>query len=94
MSFGGQDDNDNLEDMADIGTIKDDEDVGAVLMGFDLNINYKKLAKAFTYLKKGGDVEFLVTNMDMADPGGGRVYPGLLFSSLGFYNGLDGLLMC
>ncbi|KAJ3047489.1 hypothetical protein HK097_011491, partial [Rhizophlyctis rosea] len=75
-SVGGQDDNDNLEDMADIGTIKDDPDVGAVLVGFDLNINYKKLAKAFTYLKSG-EVEFLATNMDMADPGGGRIYPGL-----------------
>ena len=38
---GSSNDNSNIEDMAHIGSMKLDENVGAVLLGFDLGINYK-----------------------------------------------------
>ncbi|KAJ3052063.1 hypothetical protein HK097_006949 [Rhizophlyctis rosea] len=75
-SVGGSEDDDNLSDMADMASIKPDPSIGAVLLGFDLNINYKKLAKAFTYLHHDEGVHFLATNSDLTFPAGGTVYPG------------------
>ncbi|KAI9209149.1 HAD-like domain-containing protein [Polychytrium aggregatum] len=73
---GVDEDNDNLKEMSEMGTVKNDPDVGAVLFGFDLNINYKKLAKAFTYLHHNPECHFLATNSDLTFPAGGTVYPG------------------
>ncbi|KAJ3291824.1 hypothetical protein HK104_005784 [Borealophlyctis nickersoniae] len=73
---GSQEDNDNLSDMADMSSIKPDPSIGAVLLGFDLNINYKKLAKAFTYLHSNKDCHFLATNSDLTYPSAGTVFPG------------------
>ncbi|KAI9014790.1 HAD-like domain-containing protein [Gaertneriomyces semiglobifer] len=73
---GAEADDDNLEGMNQMGTIKHDPTIGAVLFGFDLHINYKKLAKAFTYLHSDEKVHFLATNSDLTFPAGGSVYPG------------------
>ena len=58
-------------------TVLPDPTIGAVLFGFDLNLNYKKLAKAFTYLREDPSVHFIATNQDLTYPAGGRVYPGI-----------------
>lgn len=71
-----KDDIDNLSDMGAMSSILPDPEVGAVLVGFDLHINYKKLAKAFTYLHANKDCHFLATNSDLTFPAGGTVYPG------------------
>ncbi|KAJ3234403.1 hypothetical protein HDU81_001442 [Chytriomyces hyalinus] len=73
---GSSADDENLHSMSDMSSIKNDPEVGAVLFGFDLNINYKKLAKAFTYLHHNKDCHFLATNSDLTFPAGGTVYPG------------------
>eukprot|EP01135_Chromosphaera_perkinsii_P004425 Nk52_evm3s281 gene=Nk52_evmTU3s281 len=53
-----------------------EDDVGAVLVGFDLNLNYKKIAKASLYLQNE-DCIFVGTNHDTTFPvPGGRIFPG------------------
>jgi 4-nitrophenyl phosphatase len=49
--------------------------VGAVVVGFDMNINYRKLARAYTYLLNP-DCLFIGTNTDTAYPFHGRTFPG------------------
>ncbi|KAI8826594.1 HAD-like domain-containing protein [Fimicolochytrium jonesii] len=75
-SVGGESDIENLGSMDEMGTIQPDPSIGAVLLGFDLNINYKKLAKAFTYLHSNPDCHFLATNSDSTFPAGKSIYPG------------------
>ncbi|PKK74565.1 HAD-like protein [Rhizophagus irregularis] len=50
--------------------IKQDPEVGAVLCGFDININYLKYAKAYTYLHSNPECLFLLTNDDPTFPAG------------------------
>ncbi|KAJ3345566.1 hypothetical protein HDU91_007305 [Kappamyces sp. JEL0680] len=64
---GGPNDNQRLHDMGNLGDLELDQDVGAVLVGFDIDINYKKIAKAYTYLKNPETV-FLATNDDLTYP--------------------------
>lgn len=73
---GADEDNENLSDMSQMSSIKPDLTIGAVLFGFDLNINYKKLSKAFTYIHSNPECHFLATNSDSTFPTGGTVYPG------------------
>ncbi|RHZ87076.1 hypothetical protein Glove_40g63 [Diversispora epigaea] len=56
--------------------INPDSEVGAVLCGFDTHLNYKKLAKAFTYLYSNPDCIFILTNEDTTFPSNGTIYPG------------------
>ncbi|KAL1405473.1 hypothetical protein Q8F55_009105 [Vanrija albida] len=53
-----------------------DPTIGAVLCGFDSGINYKKLGKAFSYLRDDPNVHFLLTNQDKVFPTHGTFYPG------------------
>ncbi|KAJ7608444.1 HAD-like domain-containing protein [Roridomyces roridus] len=53
-----------------------DPDVGAVLCGLDMQINYTKLCKAFQYLTRNPDCVFLATNEDSTYPAGGGLLPG------------------
>ena len=65
-----------------------DDSVAAVLCGFDMHINYLKLAKAFKYItrpgaegevtagKSGGGCHFLFTNDDSTFPAKGGPWPG------------------
>ncbi|KAL2919787.1 hypothetical protein HK105_200704 [Polyrhizophydium stewartii] len=73
---GAHEDTDHITDMAHLGDIKTDPSIGAVLFGFDININYTKLARAFTYVHANPGCHFLATNSDLTFPAGGTVYPG------------------
>ncbi|KAI5453760.1 hypothetical protein NCC49_005573 [Naganishia albida] len=54
-----------------------DPSIGAVLCGFDGDINYKKYARAHTYIMNNPGCAFLVTNADATYPAGeGAFYPG------------------
>ncbi len=66
----------------EIESIKPDPSIGAVLFGFDINISYTKLAKAFTYLHSNPSCHFLATNDDSTFPTGGTVYPGIIYVKL------------
>src|SRR5579862_983833 len=60
---GGTDPEDRKEfTEEDYEKIKPDESVGAVLCGLDQHISYKKISKAFTYLRQEPTVEFIATN--------------------------------
>lgn len=52
-----------------------DEDVGVVLCGLDRAISYRKLARAYQYLRNPGTV-FLATNIDSTFPTHGKLFPG------------------
>jgi 4-nitrophenyl phosphatase len=45
-------------------------------MGLDLHINYKKFAKAFTFIHSNPECHFLATNSDVTYPAGKSLYPG------------------
>ncbi|ORX59141.1 2-phosphoglycolate phosphatase [Piromyces finnis] len=48
--------------------VKPDDSVGAVVVGFDMKVNYKKYSKAYTYITSNPDCHFLVTNSDITYP--------------------------
>ncbi|KAI5453761.1 hypothetical protein NCC49_005574 [Naganishia albida] len=60
----------------DYSSITRDPSIGAVLCGFDAYINYKKYAKAHTYITTNPGCEFILTNADPTYPAGGAFYPG------------------
>ncbi|KAG0634149.1 HAD-like domain-containing protein, partial [Tuber brumale] len=64
-------------DMApeDYDSFGPDEDVGVVLCGLDHAISYRKLARAYQYLRNPGTV-FLATNIDSTFPTHGKLFPG------------------
>ncbi|KXS20095.1 4-nitrophenylphosphatase [Gonapodya prolifera JEL478] len=78
QAVGAGDDNAPLQETEfENGTLGPDESIGAVLLGFDSQINYRKYAKAFTYLTANkGKVHFLATNEDRTYPISGSIYPG------------------
>lgn len=63
-------------DLMDFSSITADPEVGAVLCGLDMHINYKKIAKAFRYLRENEGCLFIATNLDSTFPTHGSVYPG------------------
>ena len=65
--IGSVHDNDNIKDINQISEMDYDSNVTAVLVGFDLHLNYKKLAKAYTYLQNQ-EMLFLATNDDLTFP--------------------------
>jgi 4-nitrophenyl phosphatase len=50
--------------------------VGAVLVGFDIDLNYRKLAQATTHLRYNEGCLFYATNTDATYPLNGRLFPG------------------
>ncbi|KAF9542286.1 hypothetical protein EC957_002170 [Mortierella hygrophila] len=61
----------------DFGSIEQDPTIGAVVCGFDINLNYRKLAKAFTYLNnKEQNAHFILTNDDSTFPAPNGIFPG------------------
>ncbi|KAG9285800.1 hypothetical protein G9A89_013225 [Geosiphon pyriformis] len=72
---GSSSDNQEMKGM-DLSEIIPDPEVGAVLCGFDLHFNYRKLAKAFTYLRSNQNCIFLLTNDDITYPSNGTLFPG------------------
>ncbi|KAG0222547.1 hypothetical protein BGX31_009076 [Mortierella sp. GBA43] len=72
-----QEDNGVLQGHADFDTILPDPSIGAVVCGFDINLNYRKLAKAYKYLSnKDANVHFILTNADSTFPTPSGIYPG------------------
>lgn len=63
-------------DLMDFSSLLPDPEVGAVLCGLDMHINYKKIGKAFRYLRENEGCLFVATNMDSTFPTHGSVYPG------------------
>lgn len=62
----------DYKNMAD-GSMLDDN-VGVVLAGLDLHVNYLKLSLAFQYLQRGA--KFLATNTDSTLPAQNGFFPG------------------
>ncbi|BFZ56731.1 p-nitrophenyl phosphatase [Savitreella phatthalungensis] len=56
-------------------SMRPDPKIGAVLCGLDRHINYKKLSRAFQYLRNP-DVHLLMTNIDSTYPTHGTLFPG------------------
>lgn len=61
--IGGPADNDKHPDMGPGGKLEVDEDVGAVIVGFDRFVNYYKLQYAQLCINEH-DAEFIATNLD------------------------------
>ncbi|OUM62126.1 hypothetical protein PIROE2DRAFT_44607, partial [Piromyces sp. E2] len=55
--------------------IKPDDSVEAVVVGFDMKVNYKKYSKAYTYITSNPKCRFLVTNSDITYPVQNSVLP-------------------
>jgi 4-nitrophenyl phosphatase len=58
---------DTLPSESDIYSILPDQEIGAVVAGFDIHMNFRKIAKAFTYLQNPHCL-FLATNDDATYP--------------------------
>lgn len=75
--YGVQAPEDNVFiDLMDFSSVVADPEVGAVLCGLDMHFNYKKIAKAFRYLRENEGCLFIATNLDSTFPTHGSVYPG------------------
>jgi len=60
----------------DLSAVKVDSDIGAVVVGFDWNFSYDKLAYASMCLREIPDCRFVLTNGDHGDHvGAGRIMP-------------------
>ncbi|SCV74069.1 BQ2448_6501 [Microbotryum intermedium] len=74
---GGTDPADNVFiDLMDFSSITPDPEVGAVLCGLDMHLNYKKIAKGCRYLRENEGCHFVATNLDSTFPTHGSVCPG------------------
>ncbi|KAI8328982.1 HAD-like domain-containing protein [Chlamydoabsidia padenii] len=62
--------------LLDNDAIPNDPSVGAVVVGLDTQVNYKKYAKAFTYLRNNSGIPFIATNEDTTFPIHGTLQPG------------------
>ncbi|GAA5804362.1 HAD-like domain-containing protein [Helicostylum pulchrum] len=71
-SCGGEED----AGLTDNDAVADDKEVGAVVIGLDTKVNYKKYSKAFAYLTRNPGCYFIVTNEDTTFPQHGSFYPG------------------
>lgn len=59
----------------DYDAMRPDPEVGAVLCGLDTHINYRKLSRAFQYLRDPACL-LLMTNVDSTYPTSGSLFPG------------------
>eukprot|EP00558_Chaetoceros_sp_UNC1202_P001638 CAMPEP_0197256184 /NCGR_PEP_ID=MMETSP1429-20130617/74554_1 /TAXON_ID=49237 /ORGANISM="Chaetoceros sp., Strain UNC1202" /LENGTH=355 /DNA_ID=CAMNT_0042719687 /DNA_START=36 /DNA_END=1103 /DNA_ORIENTATION=- len=62
--IGGPLDNDKVPDMGPGGKLDHDEDVGAVIVGFDRHVNYYKIQSAQLCINENPGCEFIATNTD------------------------------
>lgn len=74
-SIGGTDPGLNVPYSDDSPYLNLDPNVGAVITGLDLNVNYHRLAITLQYLRNN-DVIFMATNIDSTFPSHGRILPG------------------
>eukprot|EP01103_Thecamoeba_quadrilineata_P008193 TRINITY_DN1795_c0_g1_i2.p1 TRINITY_DN1795_c0_g1~~TRINITY_DN1795_c0_g1_i2.p1 ORF type:complete len:223 (-),score=47.61 TRINITY_DN1795_c0_g1_i2:357-1025(-) len=75
-------DREPLESSDELGHLALDPDVGGVVVGIDLNMNYRKMAIAFAYLNRNPGSIFVLTNDDATYPVAGSLFPGLSNSSI------------
>ena len=61
---GGPEDGDKKIELKSGFALPHDEDVGAVIVGFDRNINYYKIQYAQLCINENPGCEFIVTNLD------------------------------
>jgi len=61
--IGGPADSDKIANMGSGGRLEVDPDVGAVIVGFDRDVNYYKIQYAQLCINEG-DAEFIATNLD------------------------------
>jgi phosphoglycolate/pyridoxal phosphate phosphatase family enzyme len=61
--LGGPADSDKVANMGSGGRLEVDPDVGAVIVGFDRDVNYYKIQYAQLCINEG-DAEFIATNLD------------------------------
>jgi phosphoglycolate/pyridoxal phosphate phosphatase family enzyme len=61
---GGPADSDKVPDMSAGGMVRHDEDVGAVVVGFDRHINYFKIQNAQLCINENPGCLFVATNLD------------------------------
>lgn len=61
---GGPEDNGKVPDMGKGGKIEQDKDIGAVIVGFDRNVNYFKIQTAQLCINENPGCEFIATNLD------------------------------
>lgn len=62
--IGGPNDSDKVPNMGPGGKLDHDEDVGAVIVGFDRNVNYFKIQSAQLCINENPGCEFIATNLD------------------------------
>ena len=62
--IGGPDDNGKEPNMGPGGMLEHDKDVGAVIVGFDRNVNYYKIQSAQLCINENPGCEFIATNLD------------------------------
>eukprot|EP00929_Paragymnodinium_shiwhaense_P108117 TRINITY_DN7443_c0_g1_i4.p2 TRINITY_DN7443_c0_g1~~TRINITY_DN7443_c0_g1_i4.p2 ORF type:complete len:390 (-),score=124.01 TRINITY_DN7443_c0_g1_i4:122-1291(-) len=62
--FGAEADKDKVAELKPGGKVDHDHDVGAVIVGFDRNVNYYKLQYAQLCLNENPGCEFIATNLD------------------------------
>jgi len=62
--FGAESDKDSVAPLQPGGKVEHDKDVGAVIVGFDRNINYYKLQYAQLCLNENPGCQFIATNLD------------------------------
>lgn len=75
-TIGGTDKELDQPFSTDLKFIKEtDKDVGCVVVGLDLNINYYRMAATLKYLQNH-DIPFIATNIDSTFPQKGLVLPG------------------
>ncbi|KAI9755378.1 MAG: hypothetical protein M4579_004307 [Chaenotheca gracillima] len=65
-----------------------DPDVGIVLAGLDMHLNYLKLSLGYHYIRRGA--VFLATNTDATFPSSGALFPGAGTVSIALINMLNG----
>lgn len=73
---GSKDDAGVMSEEEWLAPIEPDASIGAVLVGFDLLFNYRKLCKANYYLRNNVDCPLFATNTDASYPNAGQLYPG------------------
>jgi len=62
--IGAEADADKKPDMGKGGMLHHDHDVGAVIVGFDRNVNYYKIQYAQLCINENAGCEFIATNLD------------------------------
>ncbi|KAF8064922.1 HAD-like domain-containing protein [Lyophyllum atratum] len=75
-TLGGTDPADCTLEPFSLSNFTLDPDVAAVVCGLDTQINYTKISKAYQYLTRNPDCQFIATNEDSTYPSADGLLPG------------------